>query len=485
MSPDLRSYFAHSLKLTMKRLPLSDARNKEVPKWFNLVNPLDDPGKTRGAAGSCGYPTSVFKVVNRRDGHVYALRRIDNMRNVQALEQCCELAVGLWKRVRHANVVPLRQAFVHQRAVFLVHDYWPGAQTLHDYVNARSMSNALPENILWSLAVQLLSALRATHEQKVSFRGGISPHTVLLTGRNRVRVACSGLMHVVEGPFSDTEEKHVLEDVQAVSKLMLMLACMSTQVKDSWQDAVDFVSSRYSKEFTTMVALPLHKSCTVYDMLGLCSRGLLSELDEMYSHSDALEEQLCKQLETSRLNRLLFKINLVTERPEYGKSESASWAETGDRYIIKLFRDYVFHQTTDDGKPWLDIGHIVTCLQKLDVGSMEKILLNSRDGRSILMVTYADVRKCIDEAFVELHEAHRSSQYFQLKMAGGPPKPAQGFAAAQAAAVGGMPGRRGPMMHPGHMTYAHQAGAGSGNPYAAAAAAGHAAANPYAHHQMY
>lgn len=42
-----------------------------------------------------------------------------------------------------------------------------------------------------------------------------------------------------------------------------------------------------------------------------------------------------------------------------------AWSESGDRYILKLFRDYLFHQTTDNGQPWIDMGHIVQCLNKV------------------------------------------------------------------------------------------------------------------------
>jgi PAB-dependent poly(A)-specific ribonuclease subunit 3 len=41
------------------------------------------------------------------------------------------------------------------------------------------------------------------------------------------------------------------------------------------------------------------------------------------------------------------------------------WSETGDRYIVKLFRDYVFHQVDEMGKPVLDLSHVLTCLNKV------------------------------------------------------------------------------------------------------------------------
>lgn len=41
------------------------------------------------------------------------------------------------------------------------------------------------------------------------------------------------------------------------------------------------------------------------------------------------------------------------------------WSETGDRYMLKLFRDYLFHQVDENGAPWMDMAHIVQCLNKV------------------------------------------------------------------------------------------------------------------------
>ena len=42
------------------------------------------------------------------------------------------------------------------------------------------------------------------------------------------------------------------------------------------------------------------------------------------------------------LCRLLIKLGFINERPEHRRDDR--WSETGDRYMLKLFRDYVFHQ---------------------------------------------------------------------------------------------------------------------------------------------
>lgn len=46
-------------------------------------------------------------------------------------------------------------------------------------------------------------------------------------------------------------------------------------------------------------------------------------------------------------------------------SHDARWSETGDRYIVSLFRDYVFHQVDETGHPVVDMTHVLTCLNKV------------------------------------------------------------------------------------------------------------------------
>ena len=46
-------------------------------------------------------------------------------------------------------------------------------------------------------------------------------------------------------------------------------------------------------------------------------------------------------------------------------SSEPSWAETGDRYMLKLFRDYLFHQVDENGAAWIDMAHVIHCLNKV------------------------------------------------------------------------------------------------------------------------
>ncbi len=47
----------------------------------------------------------------------------------------------------------------------------------------------------------------------------------------------------------------------------------------------------------------------------------------------------------------------------------------------------------------LEWGHMVECLNKVDAGVSEQLLLLSRDEGSMLVVTYADVARCLSAAY--------------------------------------------------------------------------------------
>lgn len=128
-----------------------------------------------------------------------------------------------------------------------------------------------------------------------------------------------------------------------------------------------------------------------------------TQLDAAQMRSDVIETELAKEVENGRLFRLLVKLGTISERPEFHLD--TSWSETGDRYMLKLFRDYLFHQVTKDNRPWIDMAHVVQALNKLDAGVPEKICLMSRDEQNILVVSYAELKQCLESSFSELLSA--------------------------------------------------------------------------------
>jgi PAB-dependent poly(A)-specific ribonuclease subunit 3 len=158
-----------------------------------------------------------------------------------------------------------------------------------------------------------------------------------------------------------------------------------------------------------------------------------AEADRAYRDLDRVEYSLASEYDSSRTLRLLLKLGYVNDRPEFGPNRR--WAQSGDCYVLSLFRDYgtlsclpfrrlvtgslvtsvlsltktlrrrslqVFHQADGGGYPIMDLGHVITALNKLDAADPEKIVLASRDGISVMVVSFGDVARCLESAFHEL-----------------------------------------------------------------------------------
>jgi PAB-dependent poly(A)-specific ribonuclease subunit 3 len=161
-------------------------------------------------------------------------------------------------------------------------------------------------------------------------------------------------------------------------------------------------------EFVRMVMLLLNVADgaafswrTVSAFLG---ERLLLEMDSLAMFNEQLLEELSKEMENGRLFRLVSKLGFVTDRPAdvQAQGQTAAWSETGDRYMLQLFKDFVFHQGELDGGRVIDWGHTIEALNKLDAGVTEQVLLQSRDERSLLVVSYADIKRCVEAAISEL-----------------------------------------------------------------------------------
>ncbi len=85
-------------------------------------------------------------------------------------------------------------------------------------------------------------------------------------------------------------------------------------------------------------------------------------------------------------------------------------SDTADRYLIKLFRSFTFHQQLDDGAPSLDFGHMVYMLNKLDAGSRERIALMGADEAHLMVVGFDDVKRCVEAEFGDLRARAKQSQ---------------------------------------------------------------------------
>ncbi|KAL4660157.1 PAB-dependent poly(A)-specific ribonuclease subunit PAN3 isoform X1 [Arapaima gigas] len=405
----------------------------EVDNYHSLfpLEPLPPPNRLQKNS-NFSYITSCYKAVNSKDDLPYCLRRIHGFRLVNTK---CMMLVDMWKKIQHSNCVTLREVFTTKafgdHSLVFSYDFHAGAETMfsrhfndpttdsyftkrkwvgqHEPPPPRQHAGLLPESLIWAYIVQLSSALRTIHTAGLACRV-MDPTKILITGKTRLRVNCVGVFDVLTFDTNQTNPLTLMPQFQqadliSLGKVVLALACntLAGIQRENLQKAMELVSINYSSDLKNLILYLLTEQSrlrSVNDIMPMIGARFYTQLDASQMRNDVIEEDLAKEVQNGRLFRLLAKLGTINERPEFQKDPT--WSETGDRYLLKLFRDHLFHQVSETGSPWIDLSHIVSCLNKLDAGVPEKISLVSRDEKSVLVVTYSDLKRCFDSTFQEL-----------------------------------------------------------------------------------
>uniref|UniRef100_A0A674DT12 PAN2-PAN3 deadenylation complex subunit PAN3 n=1 Tax=Salmo trutta TaxID=8032 RepID=A0A674DT12_SALTR len=425
MADELRQELINRHLITMAQLDQSENTGvpSEVDSYHSLfpLEPVPPPNRLQKNS-NFSYITSCYKAVNSKDDLPYCLRRIHGFRLVNTK---CMMLVDMWKKIQHSNSVTLREVFTTKafgdHSLVFSYDFHAGAETMfsrhfndpaadsyftkrkwgqHEPPPPRQHAGLLPESLIWAYIVQLSSALRTIHTAGLACRV-MDPSKILITGKTRLRVNCVGVFDVLT--FDNSQTNHVTlmpqyqqADLISLGKVVLALACNSLAgiQRENLQKAMELVSINYSSDLKNLILYLLTEQSrlrSVNDIMPMIGARFYTQLDASQMRNDVIEEDLAKEVQNGRLFRLLAKLGTINERPEFQKDHT--WSETGDRYLLKLFRDHLFHQVTEAGTPWIDLSHIVSCLNKLDAGVPEKISLVSRDEKSVLVVTYSDLKR--------------------------------------------------------------------------------------------
>nr|XP_039255415.1 PAN2-PAN3 deadenylation complex subunit pan3-like [Styela clava] len=427
MPNELRQSILRKQTLTMLTVDAEQDTSvpAEVDNYHSLfpLEPIVDTPMQKSSTFS--FVTSCYKAIKYKDGLPYCLRRIHGFRQVN---QKCMVLVEMWKKIQHANIVMLREVFTSkafgEHSLIFSHDYHADAETLmsrhfqnpnNNYASKTKWNNnggksgLLPESLIWTYVVQLTSALRCIHSAGLACRV-MDPTKIIITGKSRLRVNGVGIFDVLGYDSSHSNPRahmpqYQQDDLVALGKVVLALACNSVAAfqRDNFPQSLELVVMNYStdlKNFILYLLTPQQRPRSVNDIMPMIGARFYTQLDSSIMRSDVIENELAKEVENGRLFRVISKLCIINERPGLGMERD--WSETGDRYLLKLFRDHVFHQVSETGAPWIDMAHIVQCLNKLDAGVPEKICLMSRDEQNVLVVSYADLKKALNKCLEEL-----------------------------------------------------------------------------------
>lgn len=394
IAESMRSHFQSLDVEALRQMAPDDVRYKELPIRYHSAYPLDNDDRTMHTGNSFGYPSSLYKAIDQTDSQMYAVRRFDNVRTTQSV---VSNTISVWQSIRHhPSIVTLYAVTIEKGALFFAYRYCPCAQSLKErFIDQRGP--LLAESLIWRLLVQLLTAVRHVHNQGGSIRV-IDPTHVILTSGTNARFSCVGILDVLEFESRKSISELQKDDLAKLGRLVLSLISRAVVTAKNSTEALAIAKQHYSIELQNAVITLISYKCSIHQVCSMVSERILDELDASMSTADALHSHLHGEYENGRLLRLLLKLGAMNERPDHttniiSNSLAPQWSETGDRYVLKLFRDYVFHQCDPDGLPVLDAGHMITALNKLDVGDPEEVLLSSRDGKDLLVVSYLDVQR--------------------------------------------------------------------------------------------
>uniref|UniRef100_UPI0035900674 PAN2-PAN3 deadenylation complex subunit PAN3 isoform X2 n=1 Tax=Myxine glutinosa TaxID=7769 RepID=UPI0035900674 len=391
MPDELRQDLINRHLLTMSQIDQSE--NPDIPAEvdnYHSLFPLEPPQTSpMQKSNTFGYTTTCYKAISTKDCMPYCLRRIHGFRLANTK---CMALVDMWKKIQHSNIASLREVFTTkafgEHSLVFAYDFQAGAETLMSKhfsdpnadafftkkkwgPTARQPSSLLPESLIWAYVVQLSSALRTIHSVGLGCRV-VHPSKILINGKTRLRINCVGIFDVLTfdghqvNPLARSPQFQQ-EDLAALGKIVLALACNSIAgiQHDTFHKSMDLVALNYSPDLKNLIVYLLSgqsRPRSINDIMPMIGARFYTQLDAAQMRSDVVEEELAKEVQNGRLFRLLARMGTINERPEFQKDPS--WSETGDRYLLKLFRDHLFHQVTETGAPWVDLGHIVHCLNK-------------------------------------------------------------------------------------------------------------------------
>ena len=420
-----------------KEMSPSDPRYKAIPPYYTNAYPLEEQTTQRS---SFGYHSLLFKVTSQRDGRLYVLRRFDNVRGVN--QKIASWNSEKWaKSPNHPNICRLFKSFYNyeSRAIYFLHNYEPMSHTLrHTLFMGMDAFHPLHENVIWSYTIQILSAVRSIHNTNLAVRSLQLNHILVClepgsgldlqfwdvnsfnpriqTNRIRLKLNCIGIVDALE--FEDRRNVRDLqmEDMKSLGRLLLTFASGKEILPSTPEEVIGqcdlFMRKNYSPELYNLtmallarprpgrMGMMIVNPPTVNEVCRAVADHAFDEMDAAYAVVDGMDEALATEYESGRAFRLLMKFAFINERPEFGVDPR--WSESGDCYVLKLFRDYVFHQADESGRPVMDLGHVVTALNKLDAADEEKIVLAARDGKTIMVVSYAEIARYLENAFAEL-----------------------------------------------------------------------------------
>ncbi|EME32132.1 PAB-dependent poly(A)-specific ribonuclease subunit 3 isoform 1 [Galdieria sulphuraria] len=328
---------------------------------------------------SSGVPVFLnYRCLSSSDGKVYLLRRV--LGAVPFDSQFVLKCVERWKKIRHPSVVPLCEVFstfaftqgAANELVF-VYPFYDNAQIFRKvYLPSEDEENKqvfpLPEKVIWTILIQLISSLDALHSAEMVAGESLSSSGILVVGTHRIRLNKCGIAEslstdsVGSKNYSQYSTSFVLDierkkqdDVWRLMHLLFLLTLRShaSIVKNGVlqigvNDALNVLQSMafYSHDILHILSFLVdHYNRTlpvsITQICSIVAPQIIYDYGHVWLHADTLEAELDRRLNSSRLFQLISLFGFVLDWDD--SSTISQWSETEDKFVLRLFYDYMFH----------------------------------------------------------------------------------------------------------------------------------------------
>lgn len=400
--------------------PIGNSIPDIINDYFGLV-PIDFHEKNPNDINYYkGHKNSLFKVFSNRDGKIYCLRRIHNL-SVKFEPNAIAKIYNNWSKLKCSNIVNLKDIFVTTKfgdqSLCLVYDYFPNSISIYEshFINYPLLP--ITEKYLWSYCVQLINAIRSAHNLNLNLNNLLNWNKIIVTGDpGIIKISSIGSMDLFnlenDENFKDSNDndKDKLQlDFVKLGELLIKLAS-SIVFNDKTKNinkSTNIDELAIDDDFKTVLKYLVdneNKNKSVKELISLTYDKFFDTLDSVNNYSEFLINTLSKELENSRLFRIMCKLNFI-----FGRIESRidiNWSESGEKFPIILFYEFVFHQFDEFGKPVMDLSHVLRCLNKLDASINEKLVLATADEMNCIIISYKELKDLIESTFRSLTQTN-------------------------------------------------------------------------------
>ncbi|KAJ3431888.1 deadenylation complex subunit pan3 [Anaeramoeba flamelloides] len=368
----------------------------------NLQPTLEMKSQFRRKDAIFPFDRVCFRATNENDGYQYAASIIHNSSLTNGKEK-----INVWKSIKHPNIITFHEAFdlteFKEISTFFIYDYHPNAKTLEKHHIIEQ--NTITEQILWKYIVQLVTAIKYIHSKKLTCEN-LTPSKILIIKKrfHRIKLNYLGLPQILMVNSKKSLKELQEEDLISLGKTILSLIC-GVQTIENLNDSIKLVlKSNYSTKLKDLIKYLLmyensQESPTIGKIVLMINDEILNHLETVYQENDLTTRQLEKEVDNGQILNLLFKLLSIVEKPNLLKDKT--WSTTGNRLLLQLFKDSCFHQVDENNVPVIDYSHVMESLKKLDAGLNENLLLYTKDEKSLFVVTYNELKDCLEKSFEE------------------------------------------------------------------------------------